>query len=59
MDTATQTRVDDYLEVYERANSVVKSAEVTAADLSGWEISIPCGKVRPRWTGTEPLWIPL
>ena len=31
MDTATQTRVDDYVEVYERVNPLVKSAEVTAA----------------------------
>ena len=31
MVTATQTRVDDYVEVYERANRIVKSAEVTAA----------------------------
>ena len=31
MDTATNARVDDYLEVYERVNTVVKSAEVTAA----------------------------
>ena len=31
METATQARIDDYLEVYERANSVVKSAEITSA----------------------------
>lgn len=31
MDTATNARIDDYLEVYERVNTVVKSAEVTAA----------------------------
>ena len=30
MDTATNARIDDYLEVYERVNTVVKSAEITA-----------------------------
>ena len=30
MDTATNARIDEYLEVYERVNTVVKSAEVTA-----------------------------
>ncbi|MCH7726442.1 MAG: hypothetical protein IH991_08200 [Planctomycetes bacterium] len=31
MDTATNARIDEYLEVYERVDTVVNSAEVTAA----------------------------
>ena len=31
MDTATKARIEDYLQVYERVNSVVKHAEVAAA----------------------------
>lgn len=31
METTTNARIEDYLEVYERVNTVVESAEVTAA----------------------------
>ena len=43
MDTATQARIDDYLEVYERLNTVVKSAEVIASVIEQVGKDTRCG----------------
>ena len=43
METTTQARVEGYLEVYERVNTVVKSAEVTAAIIEQVGKDTRCG----------------